>query len=524
MTDQAPAVDRMPGAPFALLVACVFLVEWLPGVIGSSGVFIDEAYYVACARRLALGYVDHPPLSIFVLRLVLDMFGDSVAAMRLVPATAAAATVWLTARLARRLGANATGQWLAALAVVCAPMYQIIFGFYSMNALELLLWVCVFSLLVEIERSDRPVLWLAVGVLLGLGLLNKHTIVLLGASLGLGLVVAGRRHLKTPWPWMAAVVACVIVSPNVYWQVVNDWPSLEFYRDQDLHKNIVTSPLAVMANQVLGMNPATLPLWGAGIGFLLFSAQARRYRHLGWIPVVLLGAVLVGQKSRPDRIAAMYTLLFAGGGVVLGELLVGEARRWWRRGLVAGMVAFGALLAPLSLPLLPPEPTARLASALGVVPQLEKGAHKATQLPQWLADRYGWEALLADVEAALASLAPDERSRVVVVTSSYGNGAPLEFHAGEGFPPVYSPHNNYFLWGPPPDPVEVAVLVGFGERGADGVMRPHQPLRELFADVRLFTAHRCRWCVSWRDDEPIWIARQPLQPVAPRWPEFKVYR
>lgn len=520
---ESPAASRWRADVVLLALALVyFLLEWVPSWVGIYGYFIDEFYYFACADRLAFGYVDHPPLSIFILRIVRTLLGDSLPALRLVPAVAGATTVLLTGLIARRLGAGLFGQALAATAVMTASTYQILFSFYSMNSLAVLFWAIAFLLLVEIERRNDPRLFIALGGVVGLGLENKHTIVLLGVGLAVGLLLTpARRHLYSRWLWGGVALALLLAVPNLLWQATHDWASLEFYRSQDL-KNVPTPPLAVLGQQVLGMNPATLPVWAAGVIFLLFTKRGRPYRHLGWLFVTLLALMLVGQKSRPDRIASSYLILFAAGGALLGDLTVRAGLRWLRFVYIPILLAVAIALAPIGLPLLPAATVAGYAATLGVVPQIEKGDSKVAALPQWLADRFGWNGLVDDVEAAVRTLDAEERRKAIIFAPSYGLAAPLEMFGDErGLPPVYSVHNNYFFWGPPADPVEVAIVLGF--RAAGDPPQPNEDLRRLFGEIELFRVHRCTWCRYWRDQTPIWIVRQPKQPLGEAWPQLKRY-
>jgi hypothetical protein len=514
--------ERSTGLALGALAFVYFLLVWIPGFAGAYGYFIDEFYYLLCAERLDFGYVDHPPLSILLLRCVRAVIGDSLPAIRLVPALAGAGTVLLTGVIAGRLGANRFGQLLAAAAVMVCTPYHVVFSFYSMNALSVLLWTLGFWILVEIERRDEPRLWLVFGVVLGLGLENKHTFALLALGLAAGLVLTpARRHLTSRWFWLGGAIAFALLLPNLLWQATHDWASLEFYRAQDLGKNIPTPPLEVLRLQVLAMNPATLPIWGAGIVFFLASERGRRYRHLGWLFVVLLGLMLVGQKSRPDRIAAAYVILFAGGAVLLGAR--SERARWLRTALPALLIVFGAALAPVGVPLLPPQMEADYTALLGVVPQIERGAGMRSRLPQWMADRLGWDELTDDVARVFASLPPAERGKAVLLGPSYGQTAPIEFLGRDrGLPRGYSAHNNYFFWGPPPEPVEVAIVVGFGD-AASQTPRPDPKMSRFFGRIELAHVHRCQWCMRWRDQLPIWIVRQPKASLREAWPELKRY-
>lgn len=95
------------------------------------------------------------------------------------------------------------------------------------------------------------------------------------------------------------------------------------------------------------------------------------------------------------------------------------------------------------------------------MPQVERGPGKRSELPQWLADRLGWEQLVDEVAAVRERLTPEERSHVVYFTPSYGQTGALEWLGRDrGLRPVYGTHNNWILWGPPRDPVDVAIVLG----------------------------------------------------------------
>lgn len=515
MTDATSREMRRANAVLLTLALVYFLLEWIPSFIGMYGYFIDELYYVACSQRLAFGYVDHPPLSILLLRMVRAGMGDSLPALRLVPSLAGAATVLVTGLLARRLGAGVFGQALAAGAAMVGSIYHVMFSFYSMNSLSLLMWVACFGILVEIERRNDPRLWIAFGAAAGLALENKHTFVLMGLGLAVGLLLTpARRHLRSRWLWLGLGTAILLLLPNLLWQQAQGWPSLEFYRNADLYKNVPTPPLEILKQQVLFMNPAALPVWLAGAVFLLATRRGRPFRHLGWAFVALLALMLVAQKSRPDRIAGVYTILFASGGVLIEELSRHRRGRWVRYALPAVLLLLGAALAPIGLPLLPPAITASYAGTLGIVPQIERGEGKRSELPQWLADRFGWKEFVDDVEAVVNTLDPGERRRAMILVPAYGQFGAVELLGrGRDLPPVYAAQNSTFHWGPPSDTAEVAVVAGFGE----------ELLGRIFREVEPARVHDCTWCMSWRDGMSIWLARGPKASWQEIWPHFKHY-
>src|SRR5512140_511414 len=129
---------KQPIAIACLLAAFKIILYILAG--SNYGYFRDELYYLACADHLAWGYVDHPPLSIAVLHLWRAAFGSSLVAIRLFPALAEAAVVYVTVRTARALGARTPFAALAGFAVLAGPAFFAFGHFFSMNAIDHLVW------------------------------------------------------------------------------------------------------------------------------------------------------------------------------------------------------------------------------------------------------------------------------------------------------------------------------------------------------------------------------------------------
>jgi len=507
----ALATPRLAVAAMAL-AAGFSLVLLLASVFGPYGWFIDELYYLACAKRLAWGYVDHPPLSIAVLALIRGLAGDAMWAVRLPAALAAGATALVAALLARRLGGGAFAQSLAALCVCASPAAMVLGSFFSMNAFELLLWPAAALLLVRLLEADEARWWLPFGLLMGFGLLNKHTTVLFLGAVGVALLlVPARRHLLTPWPWLGALAALMVVAPNLAWQHANGWPSLEFYRNAQRFKNIATPPLKALADQVLFAGPGSLPVWLAGLAFLLRDRAARHLRLLGCAFLPLLGVMLASGSSRPDRIGAFYPILFAAGAVAISTWSDRPGRGWLRPAALVLVAGSGLFVAPITLPLLPPERVAAYAQATGILPRLERG--KTSPIPQWLADRTGWPEFVADVEAVVSSLSAEDRARAILYAPSYGQAGALElFGPGYGLPSTtICNHNTYHLWSTGHTDSEVLVAAGARE----------EDLRRLFREVREVRVHRCEYCMSWRDRMPIFVARGSVEPLSRYWPQLR---
>ncbi len=197
---------------------------------------------MACGEHLAWGYVDQPPLIAFVAWIVRHLFGNSLVAMRLFPVLAGAAVVWLTGVLARDLGGGRLAQFLAATAILFAPANLAFDSFFSMNAFEPLFWLLCARIVVRIVKGASPKLWLAFGVVAGIGLENKHSMLVFGFALAVGLLLSGEARLfGSKWIWIAALIAFLLFSPNLIWEARHGWPQIEVVRNAQRFKNVDVS-------------------------------------------------------------------------------------------------------------------------------------------------------------------------------------------------------------------------------------------------------------------------------------------
>ncbi len=516
-TEIAPPKWPFAGTDFLVLSGlsfALFLYLMLTAAFSGYGYFIDELYYIACSKRLAFGYVDHPPLSIALLALSRWLFGDSLPAIRFLPSLSAATTVFLTGAMARRLGGNRAAMIIAALAAIAVPVYLLMGSFYSMNVFEILIWTSILYLLIKLVQEERPKYWLAIGVLMGLGLEMKHTMLVYGIAIAAGMILtSARRLLWNKW-LLWGIIGCFIVSlPNLVWQVQNGFPSIEFYRNAMINKNIPTGPLKVVLTQIIFLNPLAFPVWIVGLAYCLFSGQTKRYRFIGWTYLFLLAVMIAGQSSRPDRIASMYTVLLALGAVAIGKNTLPAVKRVIVPATVAILIVGIALAAPIATPLLPPPALRSYLSALGISFDIERGKSNEA-LPQWIADRLGWHELASEVGRVYRDLPPEEQRNAVIVSTNYGEAGALELYGPEfGLPPVFATHNSYFLWGPPSDSVKTYIAVFVNRRD----------IESRFESVVEAGVQTCEYCTRPQQRIPIYVARGPRFSITAEWAKLRIF-
>jgi 4-amino-4-deoxy-L-arabinose transferase-like glycosyltransferase len=504
--------DRQREQTQAIVLALLTLLFHVLTAKG-YGYFRDELYYIACSEHLALGYVDHPPLIALVTWLSRGVLGDSLYALRLFPAVCAAGTVYLTASITRDLGGGRFAQWVAAIAAALAPIYLSLFTILSMNALDVFLWTLALWIVTHILKTGNLRWWLAFGIVAGLGLQNKLSILFLGFGVVVGLVISRDwRHFVSPWLWAAGLLAALIFAPYLWWQSANGWPTLEFMQNARLYKNLPLSPLDFLTAQAEMMNIVALPLWLAGLGFYFFARDGRPYRAFGWMYLAVL-LIMITQRAKPYYLAPIYPVFLAAGALVLERLASRPGWTWMRFAAPALLVLSGATFAPLAKPLLPVDTYVAYAAALGHQPSTGERKELA-RLPQFFADMHGWPEMVATVAEAYDNLPPEDRERACFFGQNYGQAGAVDFFgAAAGLPKAISAHNAYFLWGPGECSGEVILAFDDDSEG----------LEAIFHEVEQVGVFTCKDCMPYENNQKLWVGREPRVLIEDAWERTKNY-
>jgi hypothetical protein len=332
---------------------------------------------------------------------------------------------------------------LAGVAALCSPMLLGANALFQTVTFDQLAWVVVLYLFARLLRTGEPRWWLGIGAAVGAGLEIKFTMFTLALGLAVGtLATPLRRQLGTPWPWLGAGVALLLLAPNLVWQAANDWPTLEFLHNQTAEVAAEESPLTFLGDTLLLVGPLALPLCLGGL-WVLWSRV--RYRALAWVCLVPPVVVLLSQ-AKAYYVGPLYPLLLAAGAVGVEALAARKGRPWLLRAAAAALLVGGLVAAPIALPVLP---TARMVD-LGL----------ADARDDW-AEMLGWPELAATVASAWNQLPPPQRARAVILTANYGEAGAIDrYGPGLGLPPATSGHNGYWFWARDAQPGTPLVAVG----------------------------------------------------------------
>lgn len=399
----------------------------------------DELYFRLLGQHPQWGYTDQPPFTPLLARLGIEVFGDTVWAMRIPFAILLGVTAIVAAAIARELGGGPAAQSLAAAGVFSAGPLSTAHVSSTATA-DLLVWLGVVYFMIRALLAGRERAWLAVGLVTGLGLYNKHLVVLLLLCVAAGLLWLGPRHVLTSrWLWAGAGIAVLVALPNLIYQVANDFPQASMAAAIAENKGAESRALLLPLQFVLLMLP---PVWIAGIVTLLRDPRLHPLRALAVAyPLMLL--LVLATAGQPYYPFGLLYALFAVGSVPTARWASGRRAR---QSLLAAGVVLSVLMG--------------IGSSLPVIPERSLAGSFAVDANQTIPDQIGWREYVWQIAAVHDELSAADKRRSVLFTGNYGEAGALDRYGAQfGLPAVYSGHNELHNFGPPPEGRTVVVAV-----------------------------------------------------------------
>ena len=487
------------------------------------GYFRDEFYYLACGHHLAWGFVDHGPIVAVQARVSELLFGDSVFGIRVLAAVAGALTIFLGGVLTWALGGRRGAQALAMIGVLVCPQYIGVDGFLSMNCWEPVFWMtCALALLLLLRGESQQRWWLVFGVAAGVGLLNKPSMAFFLTAVALGLLcTSARRVLWSRWAALGIALMVLIALPNVLWQIHNHWPTLEFLRNgQAQHKNVILNPPQFLLAQIAQMHPVNALLWVTGVVALLRAKSIRDARWLGWTYLFFF-VIMLAMHAKDYYLSPIYPVYFAAGAIAW-EHRFALSRRVVQERLIAFpvletvLLLTGVVILPMASPVLRPAAWVRYTKALHL-----HGGEAETQetgpLPQFYADRFGWDEEVDAVVKAYRSLTPQEQQRVCIFGRDYGLAGAIDFlgpRKQPGLPPAISGQNSYWMWGTHGCDANVVIAV---------VSDSREQLETKYREVEWISGITDPYAMPFERHRGIWLLRGRLPSAPFDWADERFY-
>ncbi|MGC8484266.1 MAG: glycosyltransferase family 39 protein [Candidatus Baltobacteraceae bacterium] len=485
---------------------------------GNYGYFRDELYFIACARHLAWGYPDQPPL-VALAALLSRPFHWNLFVLRAPVALAAALDVLAISTFVRDLGGERFARGLAGFAVALLPAYLTLGSVVTTTSFEPLSWSLVALLVVRALRRPTVSAGALLGAAIAFGAYGKYSIFLWVAALALGIALSSQRRFLLSRPALvAAAVALVALLPNVGWQALHGWPFAEVLHSDFVGRHpldngwqleyhaFLANALAFTLEQIGYTNPFLVPIWVLGI---LAALRSPALRFLG-IAALFTIVVALALEAKGYYIIGMY-----GTFVAIGCYAMERATRRHLALRVVTVVTLGVsalAILPFAAPILPIDRFVAYSTALhltgtnGTKPQL---------IQPLFAEEFGWQRLAEDVARIYRRLPPALRERTAVYADTYADAGAIDrFGARYGLPAAIGSQNGYWLWGMRGYDMQSLLAVGASrERRLFAAYARCRVLGTTFAPLRAVV----------EGPTPIFLCTHPRLPRAALWRSLRWY-
>ena len=497
----------------AIIVYFVFAKIIFHLVHPEYGYFRDELYYIAISDQFSFGNLDILPLTPLFLKLITAIFGYSLKSLHFASSLCGAISLAFACLIAKELGGKKYAVLLTGLSVFFSGF--LIFGaLFTYDSLDFLIQTLAIYLLVRIIKDDNPKLWILIGFVLGLGFLNKLSILIFGLALFIALwLVPQRAYFKSKWIWLGAMIALVFSIPFVLWQFKHDWYFLDFAVYYSGGIAYQASFPEFLWSQILPNNIFGMPIWLTGLVLTLFSSGWKRYRLFGLMYVnIFLLAFFLGLKFYFT--IPIYTVLLAAGSVKIENLF--SMHRIQKTGIKTIRIALPVVyvilsmpLLPMIVPILPIEKFVKYVSVLGVHAGVRHESIQLAQLPQHVADRFGWEEMVDQVANVYGSVAGELTEEVGILTGNYGQASAIHLLGQKyNLPEAISLEGWYYFEKLRTNEFkDTYITIGLSQ----------DELKDVFDEVIPYGVFTHPYCIPYENNKPIYLCKQPKYDLKSYW-------
>jgi hypothetical protein len=422
------------------------------GAMGKYGFHQDELLYLALSEHLAWGYKETPPFIALVGLVGKALFGDSLVAVRIIPALCAGAIVHLTGMLTIRLGGRFFAVAAACLGIAFSSAFLATGALFIPQVFDEFFWLLIAYLLVcYTQKPNNKYLYILGGVV-GIGLLVKYTLILylFGILIGFLLYRPHREIFQKGAFWIAVGIAFTLFAPHLYWQYQNGFMAFVHYNELKETQLIYLNRTDFMIQQLV-VNGTGILLWPVGIYLLFKSKRLTPYRFLafGFFSAV---AILVLLNGKPYYAFGAFPPLFAAGALFYEQKMQKYSTNF-KLGFLTAMLVPNLLLSVIVLPYLSINKAAKVFEwtyvNLDMHFPLKWEDQKIHNMNQNYADMIGWDELAKKTSALYQSLSPQERKQTVVWADNYGEAGAIDYYQEfYPLPKVVSLCSSYALWAP----------------------------------------------------------------------------
>lgn len=383
----------------------------------------DEYLHLDQGLHLAWGYQSVPPVTSWISWLIIKL-GNGVFWVKFFPALFGSLTIVLVWKAIERLNGGLFAQVLAATALLGSVLLRINI-LYQPNSLDILSWTVVYYTLLRYLQSGKNKYLYLLAAGFAIGFLNKYNIVFCVAGLVVALAISRHRKIfLNPHLYYAALLALLLISPNLVWQYQNDFPVMKHMRELAETQLVHVNRMDFVKEQLFFFIGSLFIIIAAFISFFSFAPN-KPYRLFFWAYVVTIALFLYLQAKAYYAIG-LYPVFFAFGSVYLSRLLQKGGWFYLRYVCIAVILFFFYILLKVALPVYRPEKYAEDAAQHRPFSSHTWEDGKQYPIPQDFADMLGWSELAHKVDSIYTTLEPKEK--ILILCDNYGQAGAINYY------------------------------------------------------------------------------------------------
>lgn len=419
----------------------------------------DEFLYLQEGQNLGWGFMEVPPLTPFIGKII-GLLGSSVFVTRFFPALIGAITIILAGLLVKKLGGKLWAVIFCCGGLLLCPALLGSNTLFQPVSFNQFFWFISVYFIVHAVQTENHQYWYYLGISMGLGLLTKYSIVFYGLSIFIGLLLTPeRKHLKTKYPYFALLIALLISSPNILWQINHNIPLLSHMSELS-ETQLTNMNWSIYLSSQFTFSLSFTIVWLAGLIGLFRIDAIKKYRFvgIGFITTILLIGFLSGKAYYT---IGAFTILFPFGGIAL--------EKWIPKNIFKALLfTFMTIIVlpglPYILPVLKIEQMKKYCKYMadnygnkGIL-RWEDGSYH--ELPQDYADMHGWEELSQRVASVYHALPEHKKATCNIWGGSYGHACSMNFYRKKyNLPEIHGMNSSCLMWIPDEMDFDNQILV-----------------------------------------------------------------
>ncbi|WP_421945151.1 glycosyltransferase family 39 protein [Pedobacter sp.] len=412
----------------------------------------DEFLHLDQGSHLAAGFTSIPPLT-SIFSVIIKFLGNSVFWVKFFPTLFGALTMLFAWQIVGVLRGNLLAKSLVAIAYICSAYLRLNI-LYQPNSFDVLAWTAIYYYLLKYFENRQAKYLYCFAIWLGLGFLNKYNVMFLVLGILPAVIILPNRNIfKDKHLYFSILLVLIIISPNVIWQIVNNFPVISHMKELAETQLVNVKRADFFKEQFLFFISDIFILIACFVGLIVYKPFRK---HL-WVILSYVFTIIIFSyfKAKGYYALGLYPALLAFGSVYICQII--GKRYVLAVLLIFVMVGFFAYTIPLLMPVYSPKEIVRNHNRFERVGALRWEDGKNRDLPQDYADMQGWKELAAIVDSAYGKV--KDKAAVVVRTDNYGQAGAINYYSKFKNINAVSYNADYLYWFKMDKPIKDLILI-----------------------------------------------------------------